>query len=809
MKKQTYLALVAMFAFTVATVRSDYIDFELEYDVSDYTVTEIVGDDAETYLWVEVTGAVTDGAPGEPCMPRIAYDAVVPFGSTNVYAEVIDAVYSEDEAAGYLFYPGQMPKGTDTTWEWTDPGGVYEDDAFFPGQELDGYGKGLWRGHFASQCTLAPVQYNPVDGVYKTLESATLRINYSPPLSAPTAERWEWEHVYDRWSDYLKTFVLNPEDVYDNREPVDFVDTIAYDEYEESGYTVTVAANQESEFYSSYVPVADDEEWPEEGTSFAYQYIIITNDWARHKTGNPDQINLTSALDDLVDWKTEKGVPVIYKTVDDIKVHDDYKQQGNEYWDWQVAVRRFLKAAAKYWGPEYVFFVGDVDKIDDSEWSPDWGQYGVVPIRAFAIGDHSPEVYPYTDYPGSWTAVATTDLYYTDLNIEGDWDVEPDNIFGEPTHDNVKNFKPDVACGWLPASNTDEVEDYISKVLKYEKNPDLTKTGGHTYMGRFLHIVTDEGFDPFYKVESIPDLLAGFDKTLMYEVPRAGGGRAGDFPTYPQPHDINDAIDNTGFGIIGIDVHGHPYFHYVLTQGENDTRGQVWASHPGRTSHYINNTVYTDTIEDLDNDYYGIIVSASCKTNCFEYDLPNEADIVSERYLFDADGGGVAYLGNTRDGSWFSSPKVEKEFYRTLLAETSATSDDNYFLGPAETWGKARYLAKNKAAPGNYWYAYTHILSGDPELNVWTADPGELDLDVSVQEGSGGNYNIKVTVKDKATNNPVYLANVCLHAPGEAYLLNLSNENGRCDFVVPEEASGKITATKHNWVPAWESFVAE
>ena len=63
MNKQTYLALVAVFALAVATAGADYMDFELEYDVTDYVVTEVEGDDAETYLWVEVTGGVTDGAP--------------------------------------------------------------------------------------------------------------------------------------------------------------------------------------------------------------------------------------------------------------------------------------------------------------------------------------------------------------------------------------------------------------------------------------------------------------------------------------------------------------------------------------------------------------------------------------------------------------------------------------------------------------------------------------------------------------------------------------------------------------------------
>jgi len=813
MIKATYFALT-LFAFAVATVSADHMDFELEFDDTSYTATEVVGDDDVTYLRVEYAGAdAYAAAPGTPVLPKMAYDVIVPFGSTNVSVELLDAAYYDAEEITHYFLPGQVPEPWEGEWEWSDPADdPYIENKYYPGDELDGYGKGLWRGHFACQCVLILAQYNPAAYEYKTLESATLRVNYTPPLSAPTAERWEWEHVYDRWSDYLKTFVLNPDDVYDNREPVHFVDTIAYSEYGEGGYTVTVAENQESEFYSSYVPIADDEEWPEEGTSFAYQYIIITNDYARHETGNPDLIDLTSALDDLVDWKTEKGVPVIYKTVDDIKVQDDYKQQGNEYWDWQVAVRRFLQAAAKYWGPEYVFFIGDVDHIPSGEYDPSWGQYGVVPIRCFGETDFG-EGHP-KEEPTVWKEAVSTDLYYVDLDFDMDWDVDEDGIFGEPTDDEVANFKPDVAAGWLPASNTDEVEDYIAKVLKYEKNPDLTEdAGGHTYMSRFVHLLADICLRPDTQERATYNLLAGFDKTQMYEDPQVPGGGPGDYPTYPQPHDVNDALDGVtdgvGYGIIEIDTHGSPIFHYILTQGDNETRGQVWASHPGRTSDLINNTVYPDTVEDLENDYYGIICSVSCVTNCFEYDGKDEADIISERYLFDEDGGGVAYLGNTRDGYPGDSAEVTHEFYRVLLNETSTTTDDNYFLGPAETWGCARYFGKKIEAPWVYRCAYTHVLCGDPELNVWTADPDELDMSVSIEDAGGGNSRIKVTISDKNTADPVYLANVCLHAPGENYLLNLSNEAGRCDFIVPDETSGKITATKHNWVPAWESFVAE
>jgi len=63
-------------------------------------------------------------------------------------------------------------------------------------------------------------------------------------------------------------------------------------------------------------------------------------------------------------------------------------------------------------------------------------------------------------------------------------------------------------------------------------------------------------------------------------------------------------------------------------------------------------------------------------------------------------------------------------------------------------------------------------------------------------------------VTEEGTNNAVYLADVCLDAGSSAYLINLSNDQGVCAFRVPEDASGVITATKHNWVPAATPFAA-
>jgi len=810
MANKISVILVAMVVAVAA--KAEYVDYELSFDVTEYSYEEVVGGDEETYWLYEVEDGSVYAPPGEPTIPTRAYDVVIPFGSTDVSIEIINTSYHDEEDVDYQLYPGQEPMKTNDEgeeWEWTDPSATYVEPAYYPAEPLLTKSKGLWRGHFACQVCFFTMKYQPVAYHVQKLASATVRVTYTAPGTPPAAERWEWEHIYNKWSDYLKTVVLNPDDVYDYREPVKFVDVIGYSEYEENGEIITVAYNQESEFYSSSVPIPDDDYWPEEGR-FPYPYIIITNDKAYHwtETGvEEEEVNLTAADDDLVEWKTDKGVPIIVKRVDDIKAH--YPQEGNEYWDPQVAIRKFLKDAIKYWGPEYIALIGDVDKIVQS-YSPAWGQYGVVPIRVFAWRDfpymrHLPScTWEEVPKPESWTDVIPCDLYYTDFNDqENDWDGDLDGVFGEPTDDNIKAYKPDVACGWIPASTQAELENYIAKVLKYEQDPDLTKIDGYTYMHRFAHLLTDEGLDTTSAERKTPDYLPGFYFKEMYEAPEAPGGGAGEFPTYPQPHDVNEAL-NEGYGLIEIDCHGHPNFHYILTQGCNDVRTQIWASKRNFPHRYVNNMIFPSTVEDLNTSRYGIIVSNSCKTNCFDYDDRYGSDIVSERYLFDGDGGGVAYVGNTRDGLWGSSARISQAFYKVLLNKTATPDDDWPFLGPAETWGRANYF-KYYEYKSHYAF-YSHNLCGDPELNIWTANEPEVLTfgPISTWYVSGQGYHVKVNVKEDG--GVCHLSFVCLNAGDKAYLINLSNDEGNCEFIVPEAASNvHLTATKKNCVPAYKT----
>jgi len=183
-----------------------YVDFELEFELGDYSETEITGGDAATYILLETEGCGFYSVPGDPLIPTIAYDVVVPFGSTNVSAELRDVVYHTTEDLDYNIIPSQEPCSTtyqddecpecwDGRWAWTGTSTTYNENEDYTTVSVLVQSKGLWRGHFAMQCVLVPVNYNPVTDELKKLDTATLRVNYTPPGETPTATRWEWEHI--------------------------------------------------------------------------------------------------------------------------------------------------------------------------------------------------------------------------------------------------------------------------------------------------------------------------------------------------------------------------------------------------------------------------------------------------------------------------------------------------------------------------------------------------------------------------------------------------------------------------------------
>ncbi|MGA1863909.1 MAG: C25 family cysteine peptidase [bacterium] len=163
-----------------------------------------------------------------------------------------------------------------------------------------------------------------------------------------------------------------------------------------------------------------------------------------------------AGLQPLVDHKNATGCPTLMVNLESI-----YSNPHFDGHDEPEEIKKAIEYYEKNFAIKYVMLVGDSDKFP-VRWVPNT-------FDPRAIGDYH-----------------VSDLYYADLYTSGDheqfnqWDFDEDGYFGELRESsNFKNdpysvnldhmdLYPDVAVGRIPASNSDEVENYVTKVIRYE-----------------------------------------------------------------------------------------------------------------------------------------------------------------------------------------------------------------------------------------------------------------------------------------------------------------------------------------------------
>ena len=100
------------------------------------------------------------------------------------------------------------------------------------------------------------------------------------------------------------------------------------------------------------------------------------------------------------------------------------------------------------------------------------------------------------------------------------------------------------------------------------------------------------------------------------------------------------------------------------------------------------------------------------------FDLPEDGKMVTYHfgtaYTVAGRYGGVALLGNTRQGWWGASSKLEKKFGELLINNRKA--------------GVAEYLSKLRTNNSiSHAALYAHNLIGDPEFEIWLGEPVKTD----------------------------------------------------------------------------------
>ena len=356
---------------------------------------------------------------------------------------------------------------------------------------------------------------------------------------------------------------------------------------------------------------------------------------------------------------------------------------------------------------------------------------------------------------------APCDLYFSDL--DGTWDANGNHIYGELA--DAIDMYPDVFVGRAPVNTTDEAQTFVNKVLTYERNPPL-----EDYPLRMLFMAYDADLYTHCEVcKNIIDNLyvpPRFDPiTKLYE---SNGGWG-----------VGNAINalNDGYNIVNHSDHS-----------DWNWMGVGCFNHGAR--------LYSSDMDALTNDNkQSILYSVGCWPAAFEYDA------ISEHFVNNPNGGGVAFIGNSRYG-WYQignpgngpSDLYDKMFFQSLFCENA------YQIGFTNAYAKLYYIGSSQSYNCMRWCQFVLNVLGPTEMPIWTDMPDTLNVDyLSLIPPDPDEFIVTVTTEGA----PVDSALVCV-MDSTVYEYGHTNADGQVVlFISPAIPQDTIwvTVTHHNYLP--------
>ncbi|MBU1700774.1 MAG: T9SS type A sorting domain-containing protein [Candidatus Eisenbacteria bacterium] len=465
--------------------------------------------------------------------------------------------------------------------------------------------------------------------------------------------------------------------------------------------------------------------------SLAYKYIIITTEsWDEY-------------LDPLVNFETQRGhkAGVFLKSW----ILGNY----NTGVDDQDDIRDFIIDAYATWDVDYVLLVGDARETA-----------GIPHRGLYAVGYGTPD----TDIPA--------DMYYSCL--DGTWNNDGDGYWGESGEDDLY---PELGIGRACVDSQTEIENFITKVIRYQAEPVVAECDEALMVGELLWDDPTWGGD--YKDEI------------------KNGASTHGYTTVGFPPSIN-------VGTL-YDKNGTWSSSQLITLMES---GMNIVNHLGHCNvQYALKMTNTD-IPSFDNDgvnhSYNFVYSQGCYCGAFDNRDPDGyyiGDCYAEQFQTDDDGA-AAIIMNSRYG-WGqhsstdgSSQYFDRQFFDAIFGEQIYPLADANDDSKMDNVWSINYGA-------NRWCCYELNVFGDPAMHLWTAEPGQLDasytpvvyigqgdMDVTVTALGGGAisgarvtiYTADYSVYDTGVTNT--FGTVTLHpnaeAPADLYVK--ATAHNRLDF---------------------------
>ena len=439
-------------------------------------------------------------------------------------------------------------------------------------------------------------------------------------------------------------------------------------------------------------------------------YIIITSD------------ALANDFQPLVDWRTMKGFKTEIRTVSWITANYTGR-------DTPEKIRNFIIDYYNTKGICWVLLGGDNEVVPCRQ------------ARALCAGE---------------TGNIPCDLYYGD--IQGTWDDDDDNIFGEAGDDDV-DFYSDLYVGRASVDNSTQVQTFVNKVITHEKTP---PTG---YLQRMLmaDALLWGGYDHTQSNDSIAAITPPGWTDVMIHSPGASTS-------------VRDSINN-GFQFVHLVGHGNEYGTY-----------------DGGDAYY--NSDFADG--QTNGSKVNFLNANSCYTGNFEY-----SDCVAEHAQNCANGGSIAVVYNSRYG-WGTPPYMGPSEILDVRFYDYFFNHDTMPIGITEALSKEVY--RNQAVSQGVWRwcFYETNLLGDPLLLMYQNVPGQLYAWYTNPIHTGSqSFRVNV-MNDVVDSIPVEGALVCLSKGTEIYARDYTDNMGNACFTIDPTTAGYmyVTATGANYLPA-------
>ncbi len=692
------LAIVLMGVLCSLNVYGVTLCDTIKHNVRQY-VSTLHKEESQTFISLNLsTGATLKGEIGHPSLPCRYLTFSVPYNSRNfrVKATVLS---SSDMRISRKIMPMQKlkastPIATDTTFVLPDST-IYCSNKFIPDTTAWIEGENYMAGdNHTVTVGVMIASYNPSQNIFRKFTKVAISLSFDEsngendnhlcPISRNNTALSKAER------EQVKSWVVNSNQV------DAFAMNSSIEKSQALGYNNRFIGD--SAIYQLLVDsISYGEEYAELATNNEFEYNIITSQ------------ALAPAFKKIIALKRQKGYYAGVVTVDRIMANSLFNcgdKMGEDnttttICDSAGCVREYLKYAFKR-GTRYVLLGGKTPHCPIRYgWSASYNN-GYIPVS-----DNQKQSFIDHKVP--------SDLYFS--NLTTNWNNDNDEFYGEygTTH---FDFSPQLYTGRLLADKISDIENYTDKLLRYELLSN--QSVDYSYLGKLLCVQCSRTTGVNNNSYS-DELISKLRKTNAFDSYSLITQSAVD---NPMGKDVINAINTNAYGILSFNGHGTPmtitvsnYYHGNSILAENNKYPYLDA-----TTRFSQNDSDNglDCLTNIDKP--GILYSIACTTMPFDtyeqFVNPkfkfNTGLNLGESYTLGKNYGGVAFLGNTREGYFGSSNALEEYFYQLI-------NTGNYNIGKSEALSKVPAFIDKTYIPQHIKLA--HNLLGDPEVELWTTEP--------------------------------------------------------------------------------------